>query len=1591
MTMQQVWQTQLHAFAQEHNINESSQTFLQIYYEDVDSEDLATLDMADLVSAARSHQQTAARPRQSGESHVEVLQQTAHADFAANETIINIVFDDLPFLIDSLILLLNQRRTYQGGELVQLKLLVHPIFTIKRNEQGELQNWSRSRSTDNGRESWVQIRLNLLSDEVAAQLKADIEGVLKTLYKVVDDEGLMRRTLSQVVTQVQQQWHKDNDEILAFLNWLSANHFLFMGFCEYDLVTDVDGQQQLQIHQDSCLGMFQLREEYAYSTGFQNLESHEKQAWLDGPRLVLSKSQQRSNIHRAMHYDLIGIHKINAAGEVVGQWRFLGLYTSQTYLGSVWDIPIVRQKCRYVVQECDYVSGGYKDKMLHFILQTYPRDELLQIDAVQLAPIVEGMVTLQERPRTRVFTRVDDFKRYVSAMVFLPREAFNTTLREQVAQVLQDAFASTDFDFSVNQGDGPLARVHFMFRTDAKRLPTVDSAALEAKMEQLVRGWRARFQNVLADSDEQKKAFALQCLQAVNLVYQDLHTPEEAWTDIERWAQLTQGAVGIYLDPSDDVAAPWRLRLYHRNPLPSLSKVLPMIESLGVTVYEELPYEFQLADGQYIGISDIGLDVTPEDLPRLQNVEVQAQFTALLQQVFDHQVEIDGFNALVVKSGIAWRETVLLRALAKYLRQATLPFSQTYVEQCLQHNILPVVTLCQLWNMRLQPKHASEVKSELLVQQFKTQLDDVSNADEDRILHAFLTVMLAVVRTNFWQTDADGHDKTVLSFKLESAKIDFLPKPWPMFEIWVYSPRVEGVHLRGAKVARGGLRWSDRMEDFRTEVLGLVKAQMVKNAVIVPNGSKGGFVCKQAGQIRDRQAYLEEGIACYQRFIQGLLDLTDNRLADGSLQAPDNTHCRDEADPYLVVAADKGTAKFSDIANQIAMDNGFWLDDAFASGGSAGYDHKGMGITARGAWESVKRHFRHLGKDIQTEDFTVVGIGDMAGDVFGNGMLLSRHIRLLAAFNHQHIFLDPNPDATISFVERQRLFEGVLGWGEYDKNLISEGGGVFERSAKKITLSPQIKAWLQVDAESMTPNELIHILLKAKVELLYNGGIGTYVKASTESHADAMDKGSDALRVNGGEIQAQVIGEGGNLGMTQLGRIEYWQSGGRCNTDAVDNSAGVDCSDHEVNIKILLGGVVQAGDLTLQERNVLLKSMTDEVAALVLRNNYLQTQMLAMNQLDAVKNLPALNELMTYLETHANLHRGLEFLPSRTQMQQRIATQQGLANPEVAVLLAYSKMHLQDALLASSVPDDAAFNSVLVNYFPQALQDAYLPQIEQHYLRREIIANQLANQVVNRLGVSFVQRLTTEMNRSVADVVRAYWIVSQLYQTEEQFQQIESWDNQIPADVQMRLMAMVSRLMSRVARGLLRDYADLGDVAAWKTRYGEPLQQLLQQLPELINEEGHDKVAQVAHGLRHHSALDEATVLRLSRLPYAEDLLSLIDLSVKTQRPLEMVAEHYFNVCATLDSDWLYHTIANLPRENTWQNQACLAVREDTQKLLLKVTRHMLLVEDAEEEVVWQQKLQWMTEQVHLMQPYPNIDLAMLSALLRNLTKLVQQ
>ena len=1576
---------QLQQLAESQGLPAGFAQFLQYYYEDADIDDLNHYALPQLLAGALSHYHFAGEPRQRGQARLRCLQQDTEAAFAPGNMVIEIVTDDMPFLIDSTILNINNHDGH-------LNWIVHPVITAQRNEQGEIKQWLRSKNSDQNKESLIQISLQALPEQQAQALTDALQTMLGNLHAVVGDEAAMREKIRHIRGQIIAEGRAEQAEVVAFLEWLANNHYLFMGFCEYDLITDAAGEAQLQVVEGSGLGILANRRAPAYSSGFAALNAADKKTWLEGERLILNKSQRRANLHRNAYYDLVGIQKLDALGNVVGQWRFTGLYTAQAYLSSVWDIPILRQKSQYVVEHCDFIRGSYKDKMLHFVLQAYPRDELFEIAAPALADTAEGMVSLNERPRVRLFARTDDFKRYVSAIVYLPREQFNTELRQRVRRHLAEAFAATESDFAVQLlGESPLARLHFVFRTHASTLPDFNTAALEQDIHTMVRGWHSDWQQLAAQqglSAEQTGPYE----QAFSAGYRENFSPAQALEDIRAIQVLDQQnstAMRMGLQPGNP-AAPYWLKMYFNGASPSLSKTLPIIENLGLSVYAEEPYRIRRNGGEVVGLSHFSLSL-PEGLSAdfINQESTRSNMLALLDAVWQGRVENDRFNALVAAAGITWRDSVLMRALAKFLKQATLPFGQPYVEQCLMRHGAIVANLVALFHARLHPVDADEARAEALQAAVKTQLADVPSLDEDRILNAFMTVILAIERTNFWQPDASGKPKQDISFKIRSAQIDFLPKPHPLFEIWVYSPRVEGTHLRGAKVARGGLRWSDRMEDFRTEVLGLVKAQMVKNAVIVPHGSKGGFVCKQLPPPSEREAYAAEGVACYQIFINALLDLTDN-LKQGDIIAPADVKRRDEDDPYLVVAADKGTARFSDVANGIAQKHGFWLDDAFASGGSAGYDHKGMGITARGAWESVKRHFRHLGKDIQNEDFTVVGIGDMGGDVFGNGMLLSRHIRLKAAFNHRHIFIDPNPDAAASFAERQRLFDAVAGWDQYDSALISEGGGVYERNVKSIKLSPEVKAWLGTEAESLPPSVLIHELLKADVELLYNGGIGTYIKASTEAHTQAQDRANDDLRVDGRDIKAKVLGEGGNLGATQLGRIEYWQAGGRCCTDAIDNSAGVDCSDHEVNIKILLGAEVQQGRLTLPERNELLKEMTDNVAALVLRDNYLQTQILAMNQLNPHAFLHAHADLIMFLREHAGLSRKLEFLPNDAEIKQRDQAQQGLANPEVAVLLSYSKIHCQSELLASDLPDDANFLPVLTQYFPSALQQRYADQMGSHYLKREIIANQLANRVVNRMGISFVQRFSTEMDASVADVVRAYWIASELFDGEARFAQIEALDNRMPAREQMQLMAAFARLLNRVARQLLRHKQPFSDIGAFIERYRAPVQQLLQQLPQWVRAEQHPGVQKEETKLQRFGVFDDADTAFLARLPYAENSIAILDLAQQQQRGLAEVGAAYFALSEKLSMGWLYRAIAALPRHNQWQNQACLAVREDIQTLHLLATEKWLTSDgNAEARAGLESILEKAGQQISAMQAYEQTDLAMLSALARSLLRLL--
>ncbi|WP_225748433.1 NAD-glutamate dehydrogenase [Eikenella sp. Marseille-P7795] len=1582
--------------ARQQNFTEDFPPFLAGYYRQADFADLARYSDDALVAAADSHRKLAQEPRAAGKAVVRV----SPTGDAVQHTLVEIVADDTPFLLDSLLMLLNRE---QRPPLAVL----HSVWHVKRSDNGQAAAIQAEAHEGSAKETLAAFYLEGAEAAQDQELAEKIRLLLAELGMLAASEHKLRGQLLLVNQMILNEGRSHDAEIVSFLSWLADRNFLLMGFCEYDLVSQ-SGSPRLQPKADTAQGILTQNNSRFLADNFAALSDADKKQWLHSDRLLLDRSSHRSRIHRPAYYNLIGIQKLNASGQVIGQWCFIGLYTAPAYTGSIWDIPVLRRKAEHALKHFAFEDGSHNERQLRHLLQTYPRDELFETGEGELVETLGGLLALSRRPRTRLFARADLFKRYVSVLCYLPKEQFDSRLCQRIAGYLKTALAAESCEFAVQLADdSALACVPFLCHTNAARLPAFHSAKLEQHVARLVENAEADNAAAAAPQPEPAAEAPAEPQQAApaaapapkadkpvahaeadgafSAAYREAFGPEQAIADLKHAAQLSdEQPVVATFGAQDNPVAPYAFRLY--TPLsPSLSQTLPLIENMGLSVHTAVPYTLYTEDAA-VGLTHFSAAAS---VPVQQAAEggpaAAAELPELFAELWAGRVENDRFNALVLAAGISWRNSVLLRAIAKYLKQATLPFSQERIEQTLIRHGAIAAKLADLFAARLHPEEADDNRALMINSELTGLLADVPSLDDERIINAFRAVILAVCRTNFWQTDEAGYLKPEISLKIKSKDIPFLPKPHPMYEIWVYSPRVEGIHLRGSKVARGGLRWSDRFDDFRTEVLGLVKAQMVKNAVIVPSGSKGGFVCKQLPDAAaDREGYLKEGVACYRIFINALLDLTDNRTAEG-IEPPPQLHRRDGDDPYLVVAADKGTASFSDTANALAAEHGFWLDDAFASGGSAGYDHKGMGITARGAWESVKRHFRHLGKDIQNEDFTVVGIGDMGGDVFGNGMLLSEHIRLQAAFNHRHIFIDPNPNAAKSFDERKRLFQSGGSWEKYSRSQISQGGGVYERSAKSIAITPEVKAWLGIEAESLTPNELIRELLKADVELLYNGGIGTYIKAEAESHADARDKANDEVRVNGSELRAKVLGEGGNLGATQLGRIEYWQNGGRCCTDAIDNSAGVDCSDHEVNIKILLGEAVRAGRLPQEERDELLKQMTAEVAQLVLQDNYLQTQALSVAQLNPSGYLKTAANLIGYLEEHAALDRAVEFLPDAAEIQRRAAAGQGLSNPEVAVLLSYSKMHCQDAILGSDIPDDPNFLPALIRYFPAPLQQQYGTEMQHHYLKREIIASQLANRIINRMGPHFIQRCSEENQASVANVVRAYWLADILLDGEARFQAIQAFDNRLPAEAQMRLIADVAELISHVAGQLLRNRRPFGNLGSLITQYRAQTVEFMQQLPARIQAEEHPSIAEREARLSGYGVLSAQETAELARLPFAANVLAVVDLAADLGKPVETVAKAYFMLSERLNMSWIYRAIAKLPRGNQWQGQACLAIYEDATQIHLDLTRDFLQAGSNGHAAA---KIAAARSQIADMQQYEPADLSMLAALVRNLSKI---
>ncbi|SDG65225.1 NAD-glutamate dehydrogenase [Roseospirillum parvum] len=1502
-------------------------------------DDLLADDPEDLFAALIGLKGRLAEPRRPGRPLVRVFNPGLEADgWQSEHTVVEIINDDMPFLVDSVTTCLLEHD-------LTVHRLIHPVFRVERDRRGQLTDLGPPTAEGQGAaESVMQVLVTAQPGDATLKALAEaLEEVLDAVRAAVEDWRPMQERLASVAAELCAP-DAAEEEVAAgreFLSWLGDNHFTLLGHRRLDFTPQ--GANAL------VRGLGILRAE-APADALPLFDQPARlgdltpgaRAFLASPApLLVTKTDRRSVVHRGVLMDAIGVKRFDPAGRLVGLDLFLGLFTAEAYINSARRVPALARRIAQLMARTDFAPRGHDGKALLAILENLPRDELFQSDTEHLLNTALGVLHLQERARTALFVRRDAFERFVSCLVYIPRDRFDTALRRSLQGILEDAYAGHTQAYYTQVADSPLARLHFLIKTRPGHLPPADGEEVQRRIANATRTWADHLHDALLAAKGEEKGVRLlrRYGEAFPGYYRERTPPQLAVRDIERIEQvLADDSLGMNLyRPVEAGPGEARLKIYHARRAVPLSDILPVLENMGFRVIGEVPCEVRPRPDPdapqdndaavWLHDFDLALDQPGE----IDLAAVRDDFMACLDQVWRGEVEDDPFNRLVVGAGLTWREVVILRAGARYLRQTAFPFSQETIAHTLGAHPAIARKLVWLFHARHDPQardHAERRAGELrgLIE---SGLDQVANADDDRILRGLLNLIGATLRTNYYQFGADGAAKPYLSLKLDSRAIDDLPRPRPWVEVFVYSPRTEGIHLRGGKVARGGIRWSDRREDFRTEILGLMKAQMVKNAVIVPVGSKGGFVVKRPPAEPTREAQMAEGVACYRLLIQGLLDVTDN-LSGDTVVPPPRVVRHDGDDPYLVVAADKGTATFSDIANEISLSYGFWLGDAFASGGSKGYDHKAMGITARGAWESVKRHFRELGHDCQSEDFTVAGVGDMAGDVFGNGMLLSPHIRLIAAFNHQHIFLDPNPDAEASFAERRRLFERPRSaWSDYDPARISAGGGVFERSAKHIPLSPEARHALGLpdDVERLTPAALIRAILAAPVDLLWFGGIGTYIKAGHEGHPAAGDRANDAVRLDAHQVRARVIGEGANLGITQPGRIELARAGVRLNTDAIDNSAGVDCSDHEVNIKILLDGLVGAGELTLKQRDALLVRMTDEVARLVLRDNYLQTQAISLVEARGVEALDHQHRLMRMLERAGRLDRALEGLPDDETVGERMTARQGLVRPETAVLMPYSKLWLFDEILDSDLPDDAMVAEDLVRYFPSDLRQSWREAILKHRLRREIIATHVANSLINRVGGTFVTQVMEKTGATPADIARAYITSREALSVRTLWSDIEALDAKVGADLQSDMLLEINRVLERVTVWILRN-GPRPLTGALVDDLGRAVGEIVGCLKDVCGPEVADLLTARADELGQRGA-PEALARRVATLIVQASATDIMGLAAGHGRPVPEVARLYFALGNRFHLGWLRARAEDLAHGTHWQKLAMGALIDE--------------------------------------------------------------
>ncbi|MCI5060889.1 MAG: NAD-glutamate dehydrogenase [Alphaproteobacteria bacterium] len=1527
------------AQAQKHlsssNDNLDYKGFLKAFFAKVPADDMDGMSPQSMAYTAQNHLELAHNRAFGKKPAISIYTPTpAKQGWKGECTAIDIVNDDMAFLVDSVVAeIIHQQHS--------ISTFLHPVLHVEHQAPSQGKNkikniHSSAKNDKTTAQSHIHIELDrVISPAQIKDLKSGIEKVLLDTRYANRDWPAMRKRLKEAGTSLQSAQKKVSKNILGeyqeFINYLHDDNFTLLGYREYNFLKS-GKKMTSRIVKGSSLGLLSDEVTPVYiNEARKSLTESQQELRLKQEPITISKVNKRSTVHRRVPLDAIAIKEYDARGNVKKERLFIGLFTSVTYSRSVTDIPYLRMKVENAVKKARFSYASHNYKALRHILEKYPRDEILQMPEKLLYEHGTDILRLQERPQIALFTRIDPFGRYISCLVYIPREKFETKLRLKIQHILEQELGGVCNNHKVLQDDSPLARVLYQIDINTRRsVPKFDKGELEHTLIEAGQIWSdklaAALQHKIKDTTQASNLIS-RYKDAFPTSYQERYHAQQAVLDIQKISNVIAGEVidlELYEEKRDDDKQEIHLKLYHADTPLTLSDVLPIMENMGLNVITELPAEIRPAnyDGK-VWIHDFLLE------PHNLNVKIDIQktkksFEDVFKKTWKLEVENDSLNMLSFYARMPWHDIAILRTYLHYYRQTGSAFSLPYMESAITTYPDIGEKIVTLFKDLFDPEgnKISNNTKQKRITKIHHALDKVSALDHDRILRSITNLVGATLRTNFFQRDENGDFKTYLSIKLDSKKIEELPEPKPYREIFVYSARTEGVHLRGDKIARGGLRWSDRHEDFRTEILGLMKAQQVKNAIIVPMGAKGGFVVKNPSKEGGRAAFMEEGISCYKTFIRGLLDITDNRKGKNIIP-PGDVVRYDEDDPYLVVAADKGTASFSDIANSLSEEYGFWLNDAFASGGSAGYDHKKMGITARGAWESVKRHFRELNHDTQTQDFDVIGVGDMGGDVFGNGMLLSEHICLVGAFNHLHIFCDPNPDLAKSFKERKRLFDAVKGWDAYNTKLLSKGGRIYSRSDKSLKLTPEIKKRFDIEEDNVSPSKLIRAMLLARTDLMWFGGIGTYIKASDESHIEVGDKGNDILRIDAKDLKAKVLGEGANLAITQQARIEYANNGGRLNADYIDNAGGVASSDDEVNIKILLGDVMRKSkhDMDLKKRNKLLESMTDSVAAHVLRGCYQQSQGISLMELKSAKNIGAHGRLIKYLEQKIDLNRELEELPAQEVIKERRRMGKGLTRPELSVLQSYAKISYTQDLLASDIPENKAMEERLFRYFPPKLQKKYPKEIRDHRLSREIIATTLAGGIVNRMGPDFILEIMNKCGASCEDVAKAYIIVREAFGLRDLWNKIEDLDGKVPANVQLQALHETARMMERAVTWFLTRYGRRLDINRDIAHFEEGILSVKDHLDQVVPKELLGTIKQLTQ-----NGIDNGLPKNLSRhislMPVLGSACDIIRISVDHKFEIPITARVYFELGDHFHLDWMRQKARHMPSDTHWGAQA---------------------------------------------------------------------